>query len=168
MIHVISATPVMSKTCAMIPGSPYAYSYPARVLSASQCSRTPSLFFLQESKIPFVPVKFIYIFSDTQSIYNRIVVDNAFLNEEDVEELLYCTHHERLYDATEYQWISFLRGEVRLVQTIYPRRSDLHVREEVCDVCARISQRCLGRQLESPLARLPSRPLTSAWHEHGM
>jgi hypothetical protein len=78
VIHVIAATPVMSKTCAMIPGSPYAYGYPVRILSASQCSRTPSLFFLQESKTPFVPVKFIYIFSDTQSIYNRVVVDNAF------------------------------------------------------------------------------------------
>ena len=29
--------------------------------------------------MPFVPVKFIGIFSDTQSIYNRIVVDHSFL-----------------------------------------------------------------------------------------
>jgi len=57
-------------------------------------------------------------------------------------ELLYCTRHERLYDATEHRWIPFSRGEVRLVQTIYPKRGDLHVRHNICDVCVRVSQRC--------------------------
>lgn len=49
--------------------------------------------------------------------------------------LLCCTHHERLYDATEHQWIRFVRGDVRLVLTIYSRRGDLHVRKAICDVC---------------------------------
>ena len=78
-----------------------------------------------------------------------------FLNEEHVVEILYCTHHERLYDVTEHQWIPLVRGEVRLVQTIYPRRGDLHIWEHVCDVCIRVSQGCCGWQLESRLARVP-------------
>ena len=123
-------------------------------MSGSVLSYTIIIRFPQ-SKIPFVPVKFIYIFSDTQSIYHHIVIDHAFLNEGHVLELLYCTNHERVYDAAEHQWISFLRGEVCLVRTIYPRCGDLHVREEVCDVCLRGSQRRFGRQLESRLARLP-------------
>jgi len=118
--------------------------------------------------IPFVPVKFIDICSDTHSIYHCIVVDHAFLNEEHVIELLYCTHHERLYDATEHQWIPFVRGEVRLVQTVYPRRGDLHIWEHVCDVCVRVSQRCCGWQLESRLARVPARRFTPAVPEPGM
>jgi hypothetical protein len=65
-----------------------------------------------------------------------------------VVELLYCTRHERLYDAIEHQWIPFLRGEILLVQTIYPRRGDLHVRHNICDVCVRASQRGFGWQLE--------------------
>jgi hypothetical protein len=84
-------------------------------------------------------------------------VDHTFWNEEYVIELLYCTHHERLYDATEHQWIPFVRGEVRLVLTIYPRRGDLYIREAVCDVCVRVSLRCFGRQLASPSARVPAR-----------
>jgi len=72
-------------------------------------------------------------------------------------ELLYCPRHERLYDATEDRWIPCMRGEVRLVLTIYPRRRDLHVREAVCDVCARGSLRCFRRQLASSLAHVPAR-----------
>ena len=71
-------------------------------------------------------------------------------------ELLYCPYHERLYNATEYQWIPFLRGEVRLLLTIYPKRSDLHFQHNVCDVCVRVSQRCCGWQLASRLARVPA------------
>jgi hypothetical protein len=37
------------------------------------------------------------MYSDTHSIFSCIVVDHTFLNEEYVIELLYCTHHERLY-----------------------------------------------------------------------
>src|SRR5438128_43649 len=40
-------------------------------------------------------------------------------------ELRYCPTHERLYDAIAHQWIPFLRGEVCLVQAIYPREGDL-------------------------------------------
>src|SRR5256885_14447437 len=115
--------------------------------SASLCSRTPSLCSLQPSTIPFVPVKFSDMCSDTQSIYHCIVVEHTFLNEEHVVELLYCTNHERLYDATEHQWIPFLRSDVLLVRTIYPRRGDLHIWEHVCDVCVRVGQRCCGWQL---------------------
>ena len=96
----------------------------------------------------------------------HIVVDHAFLNEEHVVEILYCTHHERLYDVTEHQWIPFVRGEVRLVQTIYPRRGDLHIWEHVCDVCIRVSQGCCGWQLESRLARVPTRRFTPTLQEH--
>jgi hypothetical protein len=117
--------------------------------------------------MPFVPVKFIGIFSDTQSIYNRIVVDHSFFIEEHVVELLYCNHHERLYDAKEHQWIPFLRGEVRLVLAIYPRRGNLHVREDICDVCVRGRLRCFGRQLASPLARLAARLSNAALQDHG-
>ena len=90
------------------------------------------------------------------SIYNHIAVDHTFLNEVCVVELLYCTHHERLYDAIEHQWIPFLRGEAQLVRTIYPKRGDLHIWENVCDVCVRVSQRCCGWQLESRLAHVPA------------
>src|SRR5438132_1500892 len=117
--------------------------------SVAQSSPTHAVFSLQPSKIPFVPVKFIDICSDTQSIYSCIVVDHTLLNEKHVVELLYCTHHERLYDATEHQWIPCVRGDVRLVQTIYPRRGDLHIRKAICDVCVRVSLRCFGRQLAS-------------------
>ena len=106
--------------------------------------------------------------SDTQSIYHCIVVNHTFLNEEYVIELLYCTHHERLYDATEHQWIPFLRWEVLLVRTIYPRRGDLHIWDNVCDVCVRVSQRCCGWQLESRLARVPTRRFAPAVQEHGL
>jgi hypothetical protein len=117
--------------------------------------------------MPFVPVKFVGIFSDMQSIYNRIVADHTFSTEEYVVEILYCTHHERLYDATENQWIPFLRGEVRLVLAIYPRRGDLHVREDICDVCVRVSLPCFGWQLASPWARLSACLFNSALQEHG-
>jgi hypothetical protein len=83
-------------------------------------------------------------------------------------ELLYCTHYERLYDATEHQWIPFLRGEVRLLQTIYPRRHDLHFRHNICDVCIRGSLRCYGQQLASRLARVPARRFNLAVQEHGL
>jgi hypothetical protein len=66
-----------------------------------------------------------------------------------VGELLYCTHHERVYDAIEHQWIPFVRGDVRLVLSIYPRRGGLHIRKALCDVCVRVSLRCFGRQLAS-------------------
>ncbi len=98
----------------------------------------------------------------------RIAVDHTFLNEEHVVELLYCTHHERLYDAIEHQWIPFVRGEVRLVQTVYPRRGDLHIWEHVCDVCVEISQSCCGWQLEARLARVPARLVNPAVQEHGL
>src|SRR5712691_4098622 len=91
-----------------------------------------------------------------------------FLNEEHMVELLYCTHHERLYDATEHQWIPCVRGEVRLVQTIYPRRGDLHIWEHVCDVCVGVSQRRCGWQLVSRLARGPARRFTPAVQAHAM
>ena len=81
-------------------------------------------------------------------------------------ELLYCTHHERLYDATEDRWIPFLRGEVRLVQTIYPKRGDLHVRHNICDVCLRASQRCFRWQLEQAVACVPAHLLHPAVQEH--
>ena len=77
-------------------------------------------------------------------------------------ELLYCTHHERLYDMTEHQWIPCMRGEVRLVQTIYPRRGELHIWEHGCDVCVELSQRCFGRQLASLETRGPARPSNPA------
>ena len=80
---------------------------------------------------------------------DRITVDHTSLNEEPVIELLYCPHHERLYDATEHRWLSFRRGDVRLIMTIYPRRGDLHVQHTICDVCIRVSLRCFGRQLAS-------------------
>ncbi len=83
-------------------------------------------------------------------------------------ELLYCPHHERLYDTTEHQWIPFVHGEVRLVQTIYPRRGALHIWEHGCDVCVRMSQRCRGWQLEARLARVPARGSTSAVPAHAM
>ena len=89
-------------------------------------------------------------------------MDYTSLNEESVIELLYCTHHERLYDATEHQWIPFVRGDVRLVLTIYPRRGELHVQHNICDVCIRVSLRCWGRQLASSLARVPARPAHQA------
>ena len=73
-------------------------------------------------------------------------------------ELLYCPHHERLYDATEHLWIPFRRGDVRLVLTIYPRRGALHIRHTICDVCIWVSLRCWGRQLVSSLAHVPARP----------
>jgi len=97
-----------------------------------------------------------------------IGVDHTFLNEEHMVELLYCTHHERLYDATEHQWIPCVRGEVRLVQTIYPRRGDLHIWEHVCDVCVGVSQRRCGWQLVSRLARGPARRFTPAVQAHAM
>jgi hypothetical protein len=75
------------------------------------CCRTPLPFPFQHSKMLFVPVKFIGVFSDTQSIYNHIAADHTFLNEKYMVEFLYCTHHERLYDAIEHRWIPFLRGE---------------------------------------------------------
>jgi len=50
-------------------------------------------------------------------------------------ELRYCPKHERLYDDTEHQWISFLRGDVRLIRTIYPREGALSFQEDVCDWC---------------------------------
>jgi len=118
--------------------------------------------------MPFVPVKCIDICSDTQSIENHIVVDHTFLNEAYVIELLYCTNHERLYDATEHQWIPFLRSEVLLVQTIYPRRGDLHIWDNVCDVCVRVRQRCCGWQLESRLAHVSARLVNPAMQEHGL
>ena len=118
--------------------------------------------------MPFVSVKFIVIFSDTQSIYNHIAADHTFLNEKYMIELLYCTHHERLYDVTEHQWIPFVRGEVRLVQTIYPRRGELHIWEHVCEFCVRVSQRCCGWQLEARVARMPARLVNPALPEHGL
>ena len=60
-------------------------------------------------------------------------------------EFFYCTRHERLYDVKMPQWIPFLRGEVRLVQTISPRDGDLHFQEDVCDVCVQLWQYCLAR-----------------------
>jgi hypothetical protein len=99
---------------------------------------------------------------------NRTVVDHTFLNEKHVVELLYCPHHERLYDATEHQWIPFVRGEVRLVLTIYPRRGDLHIRKALCDVCVHVSLRCWGRQLASSSTRLPSHLVPPALPEQGM
>jgi hypothetical protein len=93
-------------------------------------------------------------------------VDHTALNEEPVIELLYCTHHERLYDTTEHQWIPFMRGDVRLVQTIYPRRGALHIWEHGCDVCVRVSQRSCGWQLASRLARVPTRLVNPAVQEH--
>jgi hypothetical protein len=99
--------------------------------------------------------------------YHCIVGEHTFLNEEDVVNLLYCPHHERLYDATAHQWIPFVRGEVRLVQTLYPRRGDLHIWEHVCDVCVRVSQRCCRWQLASRLARVPAHRFTPAGREHG-
>jgi hypothetical protein len=72
-------------------------------------------------------------------------------------EFLYCTHHERLYDVIEHQWIPFFCFFVHLIRTIYPKRGDLHIWENVCDVCVRVSQRCCGWQLESRLARVPAR-----------
>ena len=83
-------------------------------------------------------------------------------------ELLYCTHHERLYDVAEHQWIPFLRGEVRLILTIYPRRGDLHIWEAVCDVCVRVSLRCFGRQLASSSARVPAHLFHPACQEPEM
>jgi hypothetical protein len=85
-----------------------------------------------------------------------------------VVDLLYCPHHERLYDATEHQWIPCVRGEVRLVQTIYPERDDLHVQHTICDVCIRVSLRCFGRQLASSLVRVPARPSNPAVPEYGL
>ena len=93
-------------------------------------------------------------------------MDHNSLNEESVIELLYCTHHERLYDTIEHQWIPFMRGEVCLVQTIYPRRVDLHIWEHGCDVCVRVSQRYCGWQLASRLARVPMRLVDPAVQEH--
>ena len=116
----------------------------------------------------FVSIKCIDSCSDTQSIWYCIVVDHTSLNEERVVELLYCPHHERLYDAIEHQWIPFERGEVRLVQTIYPTRGDLYVQHTICDVCIRVSLRCFGRQLASRLARVPTRLVTPAVQEHGL
>jgi hypothetical protein len=83
-----------------------------------------------------------------------------------VIELLYCTHHERLYDVTEYQWIPFVRGDVRLVLTIYPRRGDLHIQQAICDVCIRVSLRCWGQQLALSLVRVPARPSNPAVPEY--
>jgi hypothetical protein len=120
----------------------------------------------QHLKMLFVPVKLIGVFSDTQSIYSHIAADHTFSNEKYMVELLYCTHHERLYDATEHRWIPFLRGEVRLVQTIHPKRGDLYVRHNICDVCIRGSQRCFGWQLERALARVPAHLLNLAVQEH--
>jgi hypothetical protein len=85
-----------------------------------------------------------------------------------VVDLLYCPHHERLYDATEHQWIPFVRGEVRLVQTIYPERDDLYVQHTICDVCIRVSLRCFGQQLVSSLVRVPARPSNPAVPEYGL
>jgi hypothetical protein len=85
-----------------------------------------------------------------------------------VIELLYCTHHERLYEATEHQWIPFMSGEVRLVQTIYPRPGKLHIWEHGCDVCVEVSQRCCRWHLESRLARVPARLVNPAVQEHGL
>jgi len=95
-----------------------------------------------------------------------MVVDHPFLNEERMIELLYCIHHERLYDATEHAWLPFRRGEVGLVRTIYPRRGDLHIWAHVCDVCVQVSQRCCAWQLEARLARAPARLFTPAVQAH--
>jgi hypothetical protein len=108
------------------------------------------------------------MYSDTHSIFSCIVVDHTFLNEEYVIELLYCTHHERLYDTTEHQWIPFLHGEVRLVRTIYPRHGALHIWDHGCDVCVEVSQRCCRWHLASRLARVPTRLVTPAVQEHGL
>jgi hypothetical protein len=61
-----------------------------------------------------------------------------------------------------------MRGEVRLVQTIYPRRGDLHVQHTICDVCIRVSLRCWERQLASSLVRVPARPSNPAVPEYGL
>ena len=95
-------------------------------------------------------------------------MDHTSLNEEPVIELLYCTHHERLYDTTEHQWIPFRRGDVRLVQTIYPRRGALHIWEHGCDVCVEVSQRCYRWQLASQFARVPARRFTPGISAHEM
>jgi hypothetical protein len=55
---------------------------------------------------------------------------------------------------------------VRLVLTIYPRRGDLHVRHNICDVCIRVSLRCWGRQLASSLAHVPARSSNLAVPEY--
>jgi len=77
-----------------------------------------------------------------------------------MRELSYCTKHERLYDETEREWISFLRGEVRLVQTIYPKGDDLHFREDVCDICVVVYHRlCASVERVAPPA--PERGITA-------
>src|SRR5215813_1272520 len=96
---------------------------------------------------------------------DSITMDHTSLNEQPVIDLLYCPHHERLYDAIEHQWIPFERGEVRLVQTIYLKRGDLHVQHTICDICIRVSLRCFGRQLASSLVRVPTRLVTPAVQE---
>jgi hypothetical protein len=58
-------------------------------------------------------------------------------------------HNERLYDATAHQWISFLRGEVYLVQAIYPREGHLSFREDVCDWCVGVGPRLWVSQCEA-------------------
>jgi len=133
--------------------------------SVSPCLFTRVILF-PRLKFLFVPVKCIDICSDILSIENRIAVDHTCWNEERVVELLYCPHHERLYDATEHQWIPFVRGDVRLVLTIYPRRGDLHVRHNICDVCIRVSLRCWGQQLALSLVRVPARPSNPAVPEY--
>ena len=61
-------------------------------------------------------------------------------------ELRYCPTHERLYDGAERRWIPFLRGEVCLVQAIYPREGDLSFQEAVCDWCVGVGHRlCVGQ-----------------------
>jgi hypothetical protein len=83
-------------------------------------------------------------------------------------ELLYCTYHERLYDATEHQWSPCMHGDVRLIRTIYHRRGALHIWEHVCDVCIQVSQHYCAWQLESRLARVPARLVNPTMQEHGL
>ena len=54
-------------------------------------------------------------------------------------DLRYCPQHERLYDGAERRWIPFLRGEVCLVQAIYPREGALSFQEDICDWCVSAS-----------------------------
>jgi hypothetical protein len=79
-------------------------------------------------------------------------------------ELVYCTQHERVYDATEGQWIPFLRGDVRLVQTMVQSSGTLHVKEDVCDLCLWLCHSLLVQQREERYASLPPRPFNPAWN----
>jgi hypothetical protein len=64
-------------------------------------------------------------------------------------ELRYCPQHERLYDGAERRWIPFLRGEVCLVQAIYPREGELSFQEDVCDRCVNVGPRLWMGQCEA-------------------